>query len=444
MGLELQKLQPFFFPCKPSCLSQSSLPMKNFRPILTVLGISLFAVSLTTLLPAASAIAANEQKVSTKVGKPLQEALNAGNDKKWDLALTKLREADAVADKTPYDQFKINEIFAWAYGGQKKYGEVAAIYEKLLTSGFATPEQTEQYTKNLVSIYVQLNNNTKAMESIQRSLKAPGDPDMTFLLGQLQFKTGQLKQSLETFNSLVSNSEKAGQRPKEDLLKNAYLASYQLNGSTNSLDKSTLTILEKLLRYYPSEAYWAQMLSGLKQQQTSEAGRLQLDRLMLSVGVLKDARDFSDMAQRASQLGYPGEGLSVLDVGYSKGILGTGAEKDREARVKASIEKLAIDDKAALPALDKKARVAATGQDDATLGEAYYGYGRYPEAIEALERSIKKGGLKRPDQAQLVLGIAYVRAGQGDKARAVLKQIPDGSEYERLADLWILHSTSAK
>jgi tetratricopeptide (TPR) repeat protein len=419
--------------------------MKNFRPILTILSLSLFAFGVTTMLPVDSAVAASDQKVGAKVGKPLQEALTAGQSKQWDQALTKLREADAVSDKTPFEQFKINEIFAWVYTSQKKYGEAAAIYEKLIDSPFVSPTEADQYTKNVAQMYLQTNNNTKAMDYLQRWLKAhPGDADMTAIFGQLQVKTGQLKQALDTFSGLTSSAEKAGQRPKEDWLKIMYRISYQLGGNANTLDKPTLAVVEKLLRYYPNETYWVSVLSGMRQQQTNDGGRFQLARLMLAVGALKDSNDFIGMAQLANSFGYPGEAMAVLDAGYAKGVLGAGDGKDREDRLKATFQKLEDADKAALPALDKKARAAASGQDDVILGEAYYGYARYPEAIEALERGIKKGGLKKPDQAQLALGISYLRAGQPDKARAAFKQIPSDSEYNRLADLWILHTANAK
>lgn len=419
--------------------------MKNIRVILTALSLNLAALSVIALLPATAAVAADEQKVGAKVGKPLQEALNAGQAKQWDQALTKLREADAVPEKTAFDQFKINEIYAWVYISQKKYGEAAGIYEKLLDSGFVSAADADQYTKQIAQMYLQTKNNAKAMEYLQRWLKAhPGDADMTAILGQLQFQGGQLKQSMDTFNGLVNATEKAGQKPKEDWLKIMYRVSYQLSGNSANLDKSTLNIIEKLLRYYPNETYWTAMLAGLKAQQGSDAYRLQLDRLMLSVGALKDPNEFVEMAQLANGAGYPGEALSVLDAGYAKGIVGTGAGKDREARLKASIAKAADTDKASLPALDKKARAAATGQDDATLGEAYMGYGQYPQAIEALERGVKKGGLKKPDQAQLALGIAYLRSGQADKARSAFKQVSADGELGRIAALWSLHASNAK
>ncbi len=417
--------------------------MKNFHAILTVLSLNLATLGVVTLLPATQAVAADEQKVSTKVGKPLQEALAAGQAKQWDQAIAKLREADAISDKTPYDQFKVNELFAWAYINQKKYGDAAAIYEKLLDSPFVSPTQSDQYTKQIAQMYLQTKNNAKAMEYLQRWLKAhPGDADMTAILGQLQAQGGQLKQALDTFSGLVNSAEKAGQKPKEDWLKLMYSVSYKLAGGGNTLDKSTLNVVEKLLRYYPNESYWSALLSGLKGQQTNDAYKLQLDRLMLAVGAMKTSSDYTEMAQLANGAGYPGEGLSVLETGYSKGIVGAGPSKDRDDRVRASIKKAAEDDKVALAGLDKKARAVATGQLDATLGEVYMGYAQYPEAIEAIERGLKKGGLTKPDQAQIALGIAYLNNGQADKARSAFKQVSADSELGRIASLWTLHAAA--
>ncbi len=417
--------------------------MKNIRAVLTVLGMNLTVLSAVAVLPSTQAVAAEEQKVSAKVGKPLQEAQQAAQAKQWDLAISKIREAESIADKTPFEQFKINEFAAWVYISQKKYGEAAGVYEKLLDSGFISAADSEQYIKQIAQMYMQVKNNAKAMEYLQRWLKAhPGDADMTAILGQLQYQGGQLKQSLDTFNGLVNSAEKAGQQPKEDWLKIMYGVSAKLNTNPNALDKQTLSVVEKLVRYYPKDVYWQALLLGLKTQLTSDASKFQLDRLMLSVGTLKDPDEFVEMAQLAKNFGYPGEALSVLDTGYAKGIIGAGASKEREDRLKTSIKKEADADKASLPNLDKKARAAATGQDDATLGEAYLGYAQYPQAVEALERGIKKGGIKKQDQAQIALGIAYLRSNQADKAKAAFKQVPAESDLGRIASLWALHATA--
>ena len=62
-----------------------------------------------------------------------------------------------------------------------------------------------------------------------------------------------------------------------------------------------------------------------------------------------------------------------------------------------------------LAQLAKEAEKATQGQADVALGQAYLSYGMYDEAIDALQRGIKKGGVTDVDEAQISLGIAYLR-----------------------------------
>ena len=458
--------------------------MKKIRASLVVMNLAVLAAMLS--LPAVSAFAADEGKVSAKIGKPLTDANRALQSKQWDQALAKVREADASGEKTAYDQFMINQLYAAAYSGQKKYGEAAAIYEKLLDSPYLSDAQKDQYTKMTAQLYMQVKNNAKATDYLQRWLKAhPGDTDMTAVLAQLQFQAGQFRQSMDTLTELVRVTEKAGARPKEDWLKLMYSIAYKLSDDRSTqgmqagrppqgmepqgmepqgmepppppgmgpepqggdnrnepkrLDAATISVLEKLVRYYPSANYWQGLLSGLKQERMSDMSRFQLDRLILSVGVMKAPNDFIELAQLARNFGYPAEAQRVLDKGYAASIIGVGAGKDREDRLKASIAKEVETNKAGLAALEAKAKSAPTGQEDVTLGETYLGYGQYPQAIEALDRGIKKGNFKNPDTARIALGIAYLNSNQADKARATFQKVPDSSEFDRVAELWSLHA----
>ncbi len=450
--------------------------MKNFRGFLAALSLTIVLGGAT--LPVASVYAADEGKVSAKIGKSMTDAQRALQAKQWDQALSKLREADAIGDKTAYDQFMINQLFAAAYQGQKKYGEAAAIYEKLLDSNHLSDAQKDQYTKLIATLYMQVKNNGKVTEYGGRWLKAhPGDTEMTALLAQAQFQAGQFKQSMDTLTELVKTTERAGGRPKEEWLKLMYSIAYKLSDDRQSqgmdagrpaqgmapappgmgsdhhdddhrnepkrLDAVTVDVLEKLVRYYPNPTYWQSLLlSGLKQERMSDQARFQLDRLILSVGVMKTSNDFIELAQLARNFGFPAEALRVLEKGYASGVIGSGPGKDREDRLKASVVKEVEAHKASMTALEVKARSAPTGQEDVTLGESYMGYGQYPQAVEALERGIKKGNFKNPDTARIALGIAQLNSNHPDKARAAFRQVPDSSEFGRIAELWALHAGS--
>jgi len=439
----------FFLQTIRRCTASWIETMKKLPVLVSALCLSLGGLTVLTAVSSAPAAAAEEQKVNAKVGKPLQDAIAAGQAKKWDEAYGKLREAQAVEGKTPFEEFKINQILAWVLINQKKYGEAAGAYEKILDSGFLSGEEADQNLKTLVQLNLQAKQYPKAMEYLQRWLKAhPNDTDMTFVLAQLQAQSSQFRQAKETVEGLIAASEKNGQKPKEDWLKMDYLANSKLNSDPQRLDKPTLAAVEKLLRYYPSPTYWEAYLAGLKQQiaQTpnSDGTKFQLYRLMLEVGALKNSDDYIELAQLANSFGYPGEAVSVLEAGFNNKVLGVNEQsKERENRLLASMKKNADADRAQLPALDKKARAAANGQDDVILGEAYLGYGQTQQAIEALERGIKEGGVKKPEQAEMALGIAYLRNKQKDQARGAFKQVPADTDLGRIASLWMLHSNGS-
>src|SRR5689334_10103097 len=119
----------------------------------------LLAIGLTVGIGGATTvIAAEKGKVSEKVGKPLAAALDAVKGKQLDTALAKAKEADAIGQKTPFEQFKVNETLAYIYTQQKKYAEAAAIYEKMLAAPqFLTPEQVQSYPKAIVQFYANAN-----------------------------------------------------------------------------------------------------------------------------------------------------------------------------------------------------------------------------------------------------------------------------------------------
>jgi hypothetical protein len=70
-------------------------------------------------------------------------------------------------------------------------------------------------------------------------------------------------------------------------------------------------------------------------------------------------------------------------------------------------------------------------------------YGQIDEAIQAIKAGIAKGNVTDVDEAQISLGIAYLKKGQKDQARQAFKAVKDGSKWHTLADLWALRTTSA-
>lgn len=424
--------------------------MRTLKAIFPALGLA-FGACAVAVAPfvSSSVYAADEQKVSVKVGKPLQEALTAGQQKKWDEAAAKLRDAEKIEEKTPYDQFKIDEIFGWVYSNQKKYKEAAVSYEKTLNSSFLPSEDADMRLRAVASLYLQAKDLQKAAEYLQRLQKAhPADTVVGEQLAQVYYQLGQYKPAIDAIQNVIASAEKAGQQPKEPWLQILLTSAFKLQDNKGSQNSLVLGTLEKLVRYYPKPVYWENLLSGMTQQtndlKDKDTYNFELYRLMLDIGTLKKPEDYVEFAQLANKgLGLPGEAEIALEAGFMNGVLGNGPDKDKHSRLLKDAKEAAAADKNSLPDQEKKAKQAPTGQPDVGLGEAYSSYGQYPQAIEAIERGLKKGSVKNRDQAQIALGVAYLRANQKDKAKAAFKAVNPDSELGRIASLWALKASSA-
>jgi len=63
------------------------------------------------------------------------------------------------------------------------------------------------------------------------------------------------------------------------------------------------------------------------------------------------------------------------------------------------------------------------------------------KAIEALQRGITKGGVKNPDEAGLLLGIAHMRANNKPEAAKAFSTVNKDATMTRIAKLWLLKTT---
>jgi hypothetical protein len=65
--------------------------------------------------------------------------------------------------------------------------------------------------------------------------------------------------------------------------------------------------------------------------------------------------------------------------------------------------------------------------------------GQFEKGIALMEQGIRKGGVRRPDDANLHLAIAYFAAGQKAKAILAFKAVQGADGAADLARLWLIH-----
>lgn len=404
------------------------------------LGVALGAVPMLHSPVAQAQQATAKAKVSKAVGEPLKAAQAAMGKKQFDVAMAEIKKAQAVEKKTPAEEYQIDEFLAYAYGQQKKFGEAASVYERMINSGQMDPAAVDEKTKLVAQLFFQAKEYKKAIEWTKKWLdKHPGNEEMTAQLAYSQFLIEDFKSAGATIGPLLNSIEKGGRTPKEEYI------NLMLSANFNQDNRDGIAeALKKMVRYYPKPRYWENLIDIYRRKNSSERVTLGFYRLMNEVGILKDKGDYMEMAQLGIEAGVPGESQQIVEAGIANGTLKSTdkTEQGRYDRLLAAAKKQAATDKASLSQQQKDAEKASSGQADVGVGQAFMSYGQLDEAIAALERGIKKGGVTDADEAQMSLGIAYFKKGQKDQARQAFKAIKGESKWSDLADLWVLHSQS--
>lgn len=374
--------------------------------------------------------------VRPEVGKPLQAAQEAMKGKKFKDALARIKEAEAVADKTPYEAYVIEQMRLSAALQAGEFNTAEAAFEKIEDSDRLSGEQKQQIMRALSANFYQIKDYKKSIDWANRYFKAGGDDaQMRDLVKQAQFLSGDMAGAGKEIRAQIAAAERAGKAPEKvdlELLANVGL---KTNDNTTYIEA-----IEKLVRYYPTPAYWQDLIIRTQKQPGFGRDRLALDtfRLMRATGVMTQAGDYMEAAQLALQATLPGEAKAIADEGFAKGILGTGPEAERHKRLRDLATKQAGEDRASLEAAAKEVGAAPTGGPSIRVGEAYASYGDYAKAIPLIEAGLKKGGLKNPEDSKLRLGTILYAAGRKADAQKMLGSVKGNDGAAGLAKLWML------
>ena len=403
------------------------------------------AVSSVLVLAPSAAYAKEEKKeqprVGAKVGKPLKAAQDAIKKQDWDTALARTLEADAIPDKTSFENYQIDEFLSYLYLKKGDYVNAEVAYEELLKSEHLPPEDVLDRVKVATQLSFQNKHYPKAIEFGNRWIELSGGSasEAHSLVSQAYFIEDDYPNAIKHANSAIEVARRNGEPIKEPWLQTK-LASY------NEADDmvGVAATLEELVREFPGQKYWEQLI-GVNQRVTEQDDRvtLSLYQLMFELGALKRDDDYIEMAQLAIEAGFPGEAVKSLEQGFANKLL----EKEDVPRRKALLEEAqtsAQNDQKSLAGLEIEAKAAKAGQADVGLGSAYLSYDQYDKAVEALRRGIAKGGVKRPDEAQIALGRALLKFNQPEEAVKAFAAVPDSSKFARVANLWEIYAAGPR
>jgi len=367
-----------------------------------LLGGGAIVPALTAFAPAAYAAT-----VRPAVGKPLQEAISLANAGKGSAAMAKVHEAESVSGLTSSERAAISQTQNYIAAKTGAGGSALGCKAK-----FATDYNAGRYRD--------------VAGADAACLRKGGGLDFQsqVIVAQAYYLMGDYATAIKLLRGLGNSDQ---------------VLSLLMSTAAKAGDTQTEGQVAERLILQGQSKYWTYMLAAADSARgLSDHGNLDIYRIRYATGNMRNAEDYELLTQLALQLHFPAEGLAAAQKGFSAKLL----QGDRDMRLLNLAQTQAQKDTANLPNLQKQANASKTGDALVSYGENLWGRGQYDDALNAIQAGIKKGGLSKPDEAQISLGIAQLSAGHKDDALKTFSGVNGTPGAQTVAHLWSVYARS--
>lgn len=375
------------------------------------------AVLLLALASAASA----QDGVRREMAEPLTQARVAIAAKEYDDALRFVDAAAAMPNLSPYESLVIDQMRGSALTGKGDYAGAAAAFERVLDAQRIPADEQLPIMETLIAMYQKLNDEERVQYWFGRYRSAGGKaitavPDA---------------EDAAAVAKRIDAAEQAHRAPEEADLQRAVRAAIETKSR-----EAYLLAMEKLVRWHPKPVYWSDLIEWSCDQPELERA-LDRYRLMRAAGVGLDLMQVDNMAGIALIEQLPAEAKAVVDEGFARGVLGTAGYRERDATMRARVEKEYAEERASIASRDADAEIS-TGDNLVRQGLRYVLYGDKDKGLAMIGRGLAKQPLQHADTTLLAAGYAYWLAGDRAKALAAFAQVKGDDGSASLARLWTL------
>ena len=373
-----------------------------------------------------------------KVYEKLAEAQAAAEAKDLNTAARILDEMIATGGKKALNSYKLANVYnlyAFIYYSREDYGRALQAYENVVKQP-DIPIAMEVNTKfTIAQLYFVQEQWQKGINALLEWFKVTESPNANayVLLAQGYYQVKDYNKALANVEKAINMYLAKDKIPKEQWYNLARFLYFEKDDVNN-----TVKTLETLLQYYPKKQYWVQ-LSHMYGEQKKETDQLSAMETAYVQGMLDKGTEQVTMAYLYLNGDVPYKAAKVMDTGLKDGSI-DGKSKNWE--IAGSAWRQAQEVEKSIPAMEKAAAKSDTGELYARLGNLYLDGDDYKKAITAINKGLARGGVKRPDNARLILGMAYFNTNQYEKAREAFQAASRDERSSKYASQWIKYMDS--
>ena len=257
--------------------------------------------------------------------------------------------------------------------------------------------------------------------------------DAYVLLAQGYYQVKKYDLALKNVETAISMHETAGKLPKEQWYNLARFLYYDKDDFDSALD-----VLNTLLIYYPKKQYWVQA-SHLYGEKKDDKRQLALMEAAYEQGFFDRSSEVVSMAYLYLSAEVPYYAGSVMQRGFKDELVD---DKSKNYELAGSAWAQAREVSKSIPMMEKAAAKSDEGELYVRLGNVYLDGDQFSKAADSVQKGLKKGGVKRPDQARLVLGMSYFNMGEYAKARSAFRAAGKDERSAKYSRQWLKYINS--
>ncbi len=350
-----------------------------------------------------------------------------------DLELGQTEEAvqalESLRDRSlrPYDRAIVRETLGHAYAQRGDYRRAAEAFEAALEPGILGAEKRAHILFQLGQMQFATERSAAAADTLARYLQAAEEPkhEAWRLLAQARFDLGRWRGVEEAIDALLRRSD----APDADWYR-LKLAAQLERGAYRAAAKT----LEAMIQRWPDRRTYWRDLASVYRQADQPAKALAVRELMYARGLITEPSAIRDLARLAMAEGRPFRAGEILSQALERGQLRATVDTlDLLARA----WQLARETDKAEAVLARAAAKARDGQLHLRLARLQYEDEDWQSLAESAQKALDQGGLDRPGQAALLLGIARFRQGETQAARAAFQRAQSDASTRQDAASWL-------
>ncbi|MEJ8569215.1 tetratricopeptide repeat protein [Elongatibacter sediminis] len=388
------------------------------------------------LTAAATAVAQEDRKTKQTVAmsqqtyEKLTEVQELVEAKDYAGAENLLREMRGNERLSDYERAQIWNLTGYSYYLQERYSDAINAYEQVLRQP-ELPEALQLATlKTMAQLQFTVENYEAALSTVRRLMAAVPEPsaDVYMLEGQALFQMNRYQEALKPIKTAVDMYRDQGQVPKENWLLLLRVIYFEMKDYDNML-----AVVKELVQNYPKDSYIL-TLAGVYSELGDTKKQLALTEVLYEKGLLNTNSHITNLANLYLLHELPYKAAQVLDKGIKADIV---EPNERNLRLLSQAWYTAREDAKAIPPLRRAAQLSEDGELYLRLTQSHINLKEWKDAAASARKAIQLGGLKRPDQAQIMLGMALFNQQQLDQARRAFEAASRDNRSARVAEQWI-------